>query len=440
MDLPDDAGVLGEHPLPLVRRAGRRRRPSRRDDDCIERSGASDRRRQGGGGRPEALGDRAAVDGGGRDAPCLDRRRDGRGHLRNVGDDRAGTDRRGRCGAGLVEDRHRSVGCSPRWSPAAPRRVRRRRRRPRRAARASEVTSSLRTTSSSRGSSITATSDPPANSTRPRHHEKPSPTRWAPNGPSSSGAGIEPRESPPVAAPPVLPGMRSRAAVTMRVTAIGEMALTTTSGGACRPSCQVSGGHRPLGAAVGAGVGGAPSRARGDPEDPTVAGGGHDREGGGEDVEVAVEVDAEHRSPVLLAARAKLVGRVMPATLTTASSRPSSSNRPRTASRVGHRDRRGSGRPAGGDDATGGGLLGRRERLGPVERHERVHRDDEGALSAELLGDGGTDPAAAAGDGDDALPVARRVGCHGTATRSSSSRPSQSPCSSHCSSSSRYLK
>ena len=37
-----------------------------------------------------------------------------------------------------------------------------------------------------------------------------------------------------------LAGARSSAAVTMRVTAIGDMALTTTPGGACRPSCQVS--------------------------------------------------------------------------------------------------------------------------------------------------------------------------------------------------------
>ena len=127
-----------------------------------------------------------------------------------------------------------------------------------------------------------------------------------------------------------------------------------------------------------------------------MAGGGHDRQRGAEDVEVAVEVHGEHAAPVLLACPWRSSsGRVMPATLTTASSRPcsstSSSNRSRTASPSVTDDRRGPGRPAGGDDAPGGGLLGRRELLGAVEGHERVHRDDEGALAAELLGDGGAD-------------------------------------------------
>ena len=54
-----------------------------------------------------------------------------------------------------------------------------------------------------------------------------------------SGAGIEPSDSPPVAEPPV-GCVRPSAAATMRVAAIGEMALMTTPSGACRPSCQVS--------------------------------------------------------------------------------------------------------------------------------------------------------------------------------------------------------
>src|SRR3954466_8725006 len=74
----------------------------------------------------------------------------------------------------------------------------------------------------------------------------PSPTRCAPSGPRSPGSGIDPSESPPVddAPPRFDPALaawaRSSAAVTMRVTAIGEMALTTTPAGATRPSCHVS--------------------------------------------------------------------------------------------------------------------------------------------------------------------------------------------------------
>ena len=52
-------------------------------------------------------------------------------------------------------------------------------------------------------------------------------TRWAPSGPRSSGAGIEPSDSPPVAAP-LVGWLRPSAAATMRVAAIGEMALITT--------------------------------------------------------------------------------------------------------------------------------------------------------------------------------------------------------------------
>jgi len=46
---------------------------------------------------------------------------------------------------------------------------------------------------------------------------------------------------PPLASDVPLDGWaRPSAAVTIRVAAIGDMALMTTPGGACRPSCQVS--------------------------------------------------------------------------------------------------------------------------------------------------------------------------------------------------------
>ena len=103
-----------------------------------------------------------------------------------------------------------------------------------------ESTASVRTTSSRWGSSTTATSEPPAKSTRPVHHPKSSPTRYAPNGPRSSGPGIERSDSPPP--PEVRPICRARstAAATIRVAAMGDTALTRTPGGVWRPSCHVS--------------------------------------------------------------------------------------------------------------------------------------------------------------------------------------------------------
>ena len=135
---------------------------------------------------------------------------------------------------------------------------------------ASEGTSSVRTTSRSRGSSITATSDPPAKSTRPLHHAKSSPTRWAPSGPRSSGAGIDPSDSPPVADELALSPLcraTGSAAVTMRVS--GDRRHGVDDHARRRVPTQLPGerGDGALGAAVGAGVGRPPARARGDAED-----------------------------------------------------------------------------------------------------------------------------------------------------------------------------
>ena len=80
----------------------------------------------------------------------------------------------------------------------------------------------------------------------------------------------------------------------MRVVAMGEMALTVTPGGRMPAQLPGQGGHGPLGAAVAAGVGGPPPRAGGDAEDAAVPGGGHERQGGVEHVEVAPEVHVEH--------------------------------------------------------------------------------------------------------------------------------------------------
>ena len=174
----------------------------------------------------------------------------------------------------------------------------------------------------------------------------------------------------------------------------------------------MSDGHGALGAAVGAGVGRPPARAGGDAEDVAPPGGRHERQGGAEDVAVAVEVHREHAAPVLVAARgeaggpgdagdvdhgvepAELVGQLV--------------EQLRERPLVGDRHRRRPRGAAGGDDAAGGGLLGRGELLGAVDGDQRVDGDDESACAAELLGDRGADPAAAAGDDDDPLPVASR--------------------------------
>ena len=196
------------------------------------------------------------------------------------------------------------------------------------------------------------------------------------------------------------------------------------------------GGHRPLGAAVGPGVGGPPPRARGDAEDAPVAGGGHERQRGIEHVEVAVEVHGEHCQPVLFGAAGKiglpgdaghiddgvesavLLGQLV------------EQGAHRLA--VGHRQRRGPGRTAGGHDTAGGGLLGLGEPLRAVKGHQGIDGDHEPATAAELLGDGRSDPASAAGhDGDPPAPG------HDGIDRTSSSSPSSVPASSHCSSSSR---
>ena len=105
---------------------------------------------------------------------------------------------------------------------------------------AREATPSVRTTSTRRGWSTTATSGPPAKKTWPLHHAASSETRYAASGPRFSGPGMESSDSPPP--PPARPSARARssAAATMRVLAIGESALIVTPGGATRPSCQVS--------------------------------------------------------------------------------------------------------------------------------------------------------------------------------------------------------
>ena len=301
--------------------------------------------------------------------------------------------------------------------------------------RARETTWSVRTTSMRRGSSTTATSGPPAKSTWPEHHPNPSPTTWAPNGPRSSGPATERKEMPPPPdsarlSGPLEGGGHHPGGRDGRQGVDGHARRCLTS------QLPGEGGDGPLGAAVGAGIGGPPPRSRGDAEDAAVARRGHQRQGGVEHVEVALEVHGEHRPPVLLGAPTEVglpgdAGDVddgiEPAVLVHELPEQGAD---RLA--VGHRHGRRPGRATGGHDPTGRRLHRLRKPLGPVEGHQGVDGDDEPPAPAQLLGDSRADPAPAAGDDGDPLAAA-----HGAVGQTSSSRPSRLPASSHCSSSSR---
>ena len=126
----------------------------------------------------------------------------------------------------------------------------------------------------------------------------------------------------------------------------------------------------------------------------------------------------------------------MPATLTTASRPPCSStsswNRSRTASPSVTDTDEARAEPPAATMRSAVVSSGSGSCCGAVEGHQRVDGDDEPAATAELLGDARPDPAPAAGDDGDPLATA-----HGAVDRTSSSRPSRLPASSHCSSSSR---
>ncbi len=184
------------------------------------------------------------------------------------------------------------------------------------------------------------------------------------------------------------------------------------------------GRHGSLGAAVPAGVGRTPSRAGRDPEYPTAARSGHQRQRGVEHVEIAPEMHAEECQPILFGTPCEvgLPGDagdvddgVQPAVLV---HQRSEEVMERLA--VGDRCRRRPGRSTGSDDATGRGLLRRGQRLGPVEGDEGIDGDDEPAVPAELFGDGRPDAASAAGHDADLLTRA-----HGAVARTSSSKPSR---------------
>ena len=135
---------------------------------------------------------------------AAERGRDRGRHVRAIRDDRA-RGRRRRAGGRRPSARRRSSrtgGCSRRCSPGPP--------RPAPSAPVvtasstwgSDVTSSVRTTSRSRGWSITASSDPPAKITWPLHQDEVLADEVGARRPEVLGLGIEPSERPPVAADP----------------------------------------------------------------------------------------------------------------------------------------------------------------------------------------------------------------------------------------------
>ena len=202
----------------------------------------------------------------------------------------------------------------------------------------SEVTSAVRATSRRCGGVTTASSDPPEKITCPVHHENVSLARYAPTGPRFSGGGNAPRAIPPdtVVDDRRSPagGWRDNAPVTIRVAAIGESALTVTPGGAARPICHVSAATARFAQLY------APASAARHPEPdvtPTIR-----------PCPAASMIGSALRRTLRYPSRwtlstpaqsssvpeANPVGRLMPATLTTASSAPNSSTRSANSART----------------------------------------------------------------------------------------------------------
>ena len=179
----------------------------------------------------------------------------------------------------------------------------------------------------------------------------------------------------------------------------------------------------PLGGAVPPGIGGAPSRSGRDAEDVTVTRGGHERQRRVEHVEVAPEMHVEQCEPILLGALREVglprdPGHVDDGVEALVLVRQFSEQVVQ-CSTVGDRRRGGTSRSAGGHDATRRRLFGRGKRFRPVEGYEGIHSDDKPPIPTQLLGDGRTDAASAAGHDAHLL-----TGAHGAVARTSSSKPS----------------
>ena len=257
-------GSASQPGLGVGRRAGRRRGRPRRASTGVGRR----RPRPGRGRRPRSRAARRAADRRARHAPGLEGGGDGVGHLGPVGHDHAGAAPAEPAAPSAADSSARPAnrGLLPpplRWSRLGgdqglrgrrpPARGRERGQRPRcRPPRAAGA----------------GRSPPPPTRRRtapgPGRRRTPRPRGGRPAGPSSSGRGMAPSDSPPVDGRGGADGSgadgrrrraRPRAAVTMRVMAMGDMALTDDAGRRLATQLPGERGDGPLGAAVGAGVG-----------------------------------------------------------------------------------------------------------------------------------------------------------------------------------------
>ena len=219
-------------------------------------------------------------------------------------------DGRGAVGLGtrLARTCHAGAGCRRRWSPARPRRLRTPTGTTRSITAGSDAESTVRATSSRCGGRTHATSAPLR-------------TRF-PAGPRERLArevradrsevlgrrhGVEPEVHPArrrraagLVAFGGLAGERAEHHPGRRDRREGVHRDAGRRGAAELPSERRDGALR---AAVRTRIGRTPARSRRHADDATVPGRGHDRQRRPQHVEVAVEVDVEHRGPVILLAR-----------------------------------------------------------------------------------------------------------------------------------------
>ena len=251
------------------------------------------------------------------------------------------------------------------------------------------MTSALRLTSRRRGGASKANSDPPEKMICPRHQENSSLARYAPTGPRFSGGGMEPRFNPPVSVvdPPGLVAGRGPGHPAGDHPGRGDRRkrIDGHTRGRRLPDLPRERCHRAFGAPIGPDVGRAPARARSDAQDLAVPGLRHDREGGAQDVEVAVEMDTQYGRPVLFGARREVGAPADAGDVHHGVERAELVDQPGEEGLdrllVGHRSVRGPGRSSGIDDLLCRRLLRRRRcdssrprrRPDPASRRKRRH-------------------------------------------------------------------
>ena len=137
-----------------------------------------------------------------------------------------------------------------------------------------------------------------------------------------------------------------------------------------------------------------------------MSGRGHERQRGAQHVEIAVDVHAQHRAPVVLGAVGEAGGPADAGDVHDRVQRPELFDQvgEQLAHRflVGHRDVRRACLAPGVDDPLCRGGLGTTLAGRAVDRDPGIDGHDEHALTPELLGDRGTDADRTPGDDGDA--------------------------------------